>query len=151
MTIRRGILELATVDSNQVNGLNILTAGSTYIIEAEVPGFPVHRRRFQPGPGASNVLHVDLSFGGVVSGRIVDASSRPVPHAQAVITRKTVGEGYSSPRLFWSAGDGRFRTDALEPGVYRLNVSAGEAGQTLEDLEIVPGADLELGNISLGL
>lgn len=140
-----------------------IPAGS-YVIEASAPGFaptfsaPVIVNRGQAPSG--NVVR--LTKGGSISGRIVDASGKPVARARITTHDKDWSDD-SFSQMLGSAfpsnvtqvdvrcgEDGRFSLRGMTPEIYQMNIRApGFTRWVRTDILVAEGEDSNLGDIRL--
>lgn len=136
-----------------------------FVVEAWAPGLaPGFSRNFTVEAGQSvSGIQIQLGRGGSLSGRVVDASGKPVARAKVSTHDNdwsddefTKAIGITYPTNATSAetrtgDDGRFTISGLSPEVYQVNViAAGYTGFMRRDLRVTEGADTALGDIKLG-
>ncbi len=103
-------------------------------------------------------LTIKLQPWAVLSGRLVTSDGQPRPHAELTLNR--FGEkindpscGYHRNRYFLTDKDGRFRIDALIPGLkYTMhfeNKKGVLAGMVFEDMTFESGETKDLGNVQV--
>ncbi|MDP8215253.1 MAG: carboxypeptidase regulatory-like domain-containing protein [Candidatus Euphemobacter frigidus] len=98
---------------------------------------------------------VILKDAGSIRGRFLRAGKKPVSEV-TLIPRKQKAGPFDFDFIFFSSrqtielGDGIFKITNLGPGVYDLTVrSPGLATQKIEGIEIEPGQETDLGEITL--
>jgi RNA polymerase sigma factor (sigma-70 family) len=100
-------------------------------------------------------LRVKLVPWGVVTGRVVDREGRPLPDITLEIRvngkpRLGRGEIDHQPERVRTGTDGRFRIEALAPGLkYRLMISRPERWRN-DEVTVTPGETKDLGDVVLG-
>jgi protocatechuate 3,4-dioxygenase beta subunit len=137
----------------------------TYVVQASAPDYaPTYSGTFRIDQGMTvgDVL-VEISRGGLVRGRVVDASTgEPISGAEI----GTFDNGYvknpftdllggmmprnTTQALARTDRDGNFELSMLTPETYQLEISHhGHTTLILKDLKVVDSQDLELGTLEM--
>jgi protocatechuate 3,4-dioxygenase beta subunit len=136
-----------------------------FVVEAFAPGYaPGFSSNFTVESGRSvSGIAVQLGQGGSLSGRVVDASGKPVGRAKVTTHDNewsddafTQAIGITYPTNATSAevrtgDDGRFTITGLAPDAYQITVLAtGYTGFMRRDLRVTEGVDTAVGDVKLG-
>jgi hypothetical protein len=103
-------------------------------------------------------LTIKLKPWAVLSGRLVTSDGQPRPHAELTLDRfgKKINDpscGYHRNRSFLTDKEGRFRIDALVPGLkYTMwfqNKKGTLTGMVFEDMTFESGETKDLGDVQI--
>ncbi|MBK7875654.1 MAG: carboxypeptidase regulatory-like domain-containing protein [Planctomycetes bacterium] len=140
------------------------TMDGGYVVEAMAPGYaPGFSATFSVEAGRTVTnLEVRLSHGGTLTGRVVDADGKPIPHAlvathdnEWTLDAFTIGLGNDYPTQATSASartdaQGRFTLKNLTPEVYQITIeAAGHSAFEKKDLQVVFGQANDIGDVRL--
>ena len=93
-----------------------LPAAGTYRIELRGPGYTKASRELQASPGQVYKINFSLDAGGVIKGRVLDSSGRPVPDGD--VFYKDGNSRFGVP----VQSDGSYRIEGLAPGQYKITL-----------------------------
>ena len=99
-----------------------------------------------PSPGEGTGVEVELSGGGAVAGRVLDAAGQPIA---GVDVHCMPGADFVNMRTVVSGPDGGFRFEPLTPGTWSLALGdvAGQQGTNFKAVEVREG---EVTRVDLG-
>ncbi|HEY6011998.1 MAG TPA: transglutaminase domain-containing protein [Nitrospirota bacterium] len=108
------------------------TNPGTYRVELRGPGFSKSSQELRIETGQVYRLNFTLRPGGVIKGRVVDGSGRPIPDGDVFYKDGNASYGVPIDR------EGMYRIEGLTPGQYRVTVMRG-------DKEVTRSAPVEAG------
>jgi len=97
-----------------------LAGPGTYRVEVRGPGFTKSSREVRVEQGQVYALDFTLQPGGVIRGKVVDASGKPVSDGDVFYREGSTSFGVPIDK------DGTYRIDGLAPGQYRVSVLNGD-------------------------
>ncbi len=101
-------------------------------------------------PGLEEPILIELKTGAPVTGRVLDTDGRPTAGVQVMLEHDFRTQMRNRA---WSAqdflkrtdGDGRFRFEHVDRGIWSLEARLGLAKATLDGIELQPGTEREIG------
>ena len=100
-------------------------------------------------PGVEEPIVIEMKTGALLTGRVIDIDGQPAAGVQVELEPDFQTR---IRNLAWSArdffkrtdGDGRFRFEHIEGGVWSLEARRGQANATLDGIELQPGTEREI-------
>jgi hypothetical protein len=97
-----------------------LASPGKYRVEVKGPGFAKSSQELQAEPGQVYKVNYTLQPGGVIRGKVVDASGRPLQDGDVFYRDGNTSFGVPIDR------DGTYRIEGLAPGQYKVSVTIGD-------------------------
>jgi hypothetical protein len=97
-----------------------LTDSGKYRVELKGPGYAKSSRELQVEQGRAYKLDYTLQPGGVIKGKVIDSSGRPLQDGDVFYREGNTSFGVPIER------DGTFRIEGLTPGQYKVSVMIGD-------------------------
>jgi hypothetical protein len=97
-----------------------LQSPGKYRIELKGPGFAKSSQQLEVEQGQAYHIDFTLRPGGVIKGKVIDPSNRPIPEGDVFYRDGDTSYGVSIDR------DGTYRIEGLAPGQYKVTVMLGD-------------------------
>ncbi|MCA8959395.1 MAG: hypothetical protein KDC38_02730 [Planctomycetes bacterium] len=146
--VRRGSFDLVELHPGAGGSLPAHFAiGDKYELEIATTGYPRCRVEHRVEQAGERIV-VELPRGARISGRVRTGSGRIGARAMFTVSRGD-RPGIGTETRGRVIVDGRFRTALLAPGTVHLRIVGSEGGSLHREVELQPGRDIDLGELTL--